>query len=84
GGVGRGDGEDKRWIHVHWHTPASSRRLDYCRGPFTPDFVKRTGNKAGGWGPFVTKIRRSSVAVTGPGLLSSRCIPADALKELGL
>lgn len=23
--------DEKRWIHVHWHTPASLRRLDYCR-----------------------------------------------------
>lgn len=23
--------EERRWIHVHWHTPASLNRKDYCR-----------------------------------------------------
>ncbi|CAM9851655.1 unnamed protein product, partial [Scytosiphon promiscuus] len=83
GASSKSGGEDPRWIFVHWHTPASLRRLDYCRGPFTPDFVKRSGGRAG-YDPFVTKIRKSSVVVTCAGLLSSRCIPEKALRELGV
>lgn len=54
------------------------------RGPFTPDFVKKEGSKSGGYDPFVTKIRKKSVMVTCPGLLTSGWIPAQALKELGV
>lgn len=25
------DDDERRWIYVHWHTPASLRRTDYCR-----------------------------------------------------
>ncbi|CAM9387342.1 unnamed protein product [Ascophyllum nodosum] len=78
------DDDERRWIHVHWHTPASLNRKDYCRGPFTPDYVKKEGTKCGGWDPFVTKIRKRSVAVTCPGLLVSRCIPAEVLRELAV
>lgn len=54
------------------------------RGPFTPDYVKKESSKFGGWDPFVTKIRKKSVVVSCPGLLVSRCIPAEALRELGV
>lgn len=53
------------------------------RGPFTPDFVKKGGGR-NGYDPFVTKIRKSSVVVSCPGLLSSRCIPERILRELGV
>lgn len=28
---GPANGDAKKWIYVHWHTPASLRRVDYCR-----------------------------------------------------
>ncbi|CAM9712573.1 unnamed protein product, partial [Sphacelaria rigidula] len=91
GGSGKAEGsknrvsEDaKKWIYVHWHTPASLRRENYCRGSFTPDFVRREGAKSSVWAPFVTKIRRSSVVTTSASLLKSNRIPAECLKELGV
>lgn len=53
------------------------------RGAFTPDFVKR-GEGKGGWDPFVTRIRKSSVVATCAALLASKKIPEKTLRELGV